>query len=89
MPEISVDVDTSVDVDIDIVDVLEECSNSEIIDALDYLEENNFIRGKQRLDPNATHDEEEFYNLISKLSESYLSISPEDMDVLRMIAKKY
>lgn len=89
MPEISVDVDTSVDVDIDIVDVLEDCSSSEIIDALDYLEENNFIRGKQRLDPNATHEEEEFYTLISKLSDSYLCISPEDIDVLRMIAKKY
>ena len=89
MPSIEVNVDTYVDVEIDALEVIEECSNSEIRDILDYLEENNYIKGEMRIDPDASHAEVEFQTTIDKLSKLYLQITQEDLDVLEKIAKKY
>lgn len=89
MPTIEVNVDTYVDVDVDIVEVIEECTSSEMISLLDYLEENNYIKGEMRIDPDASHAEVEFQTTIHKLSKLYLQITQEDLDVLEKIAKKY
>lgn len=89
MPQIEVNVDTYVDVDIDVLDVIEECSDSEIEDVLDYLEENNIIRGKQRVNANANHDEVEFHKAVDKLSGLYLQMSPSDWEIIQKVIENY
>jgi hypothetical protein len=89
MPTIEVNVDTYVDVDVDIIDILEECSKSEIEDILGYLEENEFISGKQKIDLNATYDEVEFNKVVNKLSRLYLQIDQEDWKTIQKLIEKY
>lgn len=89
MPQIEVNVDTYVDVDIDVLDVIEECSDSEIRDVLNYLEENDIIRGRQRVNPKANHDEVQFYKSVDKLSGLYLQMSPSDWETIQKVIEKY
>jgi len=89
MPTVEVNVETSVDVDVDIIDILEECSKSEIEDILGYLEENEFISGKQKIDLNATYDEVEFNKVVNKLSRLYLQIDQEDWKTIQKLIEKY
>ena len=89
MPTIEVNVETSVDVDVNIIDILEECSKSEIEDILGYLEENEFISGKQKIDLNATYDEVEFNKVVNKLSRLYLQIDQEDWKTIQKLIEKY
>jgi hypothetical protein len=89
MPTIEVNVNTYVDVDVDIIDILEECSKSEIEDILGYLEENEFISGKQKIDLNATYDEVEFNKVVNKLSRLYLQIDQEDWKTIQKLIEKY
>lgn len=89
MPQIEVNVDTYVDVEVDVLDVIEECSDSEIRDVLNYLEENNIIMGKQRINPNANHDEVEFHKTVNKLSGLYVQISPSDWETIQKVIEKY
>lgn len=89
MPTIEVNVNTYVDVDVDIIDILEECSKSEIEDILGYLEENEFISGKQKIDLNATYDEVEFNEVVNKLSRLYLQIDQEDWKTIQKLIEKY
>lgn len=89
MPKVKVNIDTYVDVEVDVVEVIEECSNSEIRDVLDYLERNNIIRSMQRVDPKANHDEVEFYKSVDKLSGLYLQMSPSDWKTIQKIIGKY
>lgn len=89
MPQIEVNVDTYVDVEVDVLDVIEECSDSEIEDVLDYLEENDIIMGKQRINPKATHDEVEFHKAVNKLSGLYVQISPSDWETIHKVIEKY
>jgi hypothetical protein len=89
MPTIEVNVETSVDVDVNIIDILEECSKSEIEDILGYLEENEFISGKQKIDLNATYDEVEFNEVVNKLSRLYLQIDQEDWKTIQKLIEKY
>ena len=89
MARVEVNVDTYVDVEVDVLDVIEECSDSEIEDVLDYLEENNIIRGKQRVNQNANHDEVEFHKAVDKLSGLYLQMSPSDWEIIQTLINKY
>ena len=89
MPQLEVNVDTYVDVEVDVLDVIEECSDSEIRDVLAYLEENDIIMGKQRINPNANHDEVEFHKAVNKLSGLYLQMSPSDWEVIQTLINKY
>jgi hypothetical protein len=89
MPTIEVNVETSVDVDVNIIDILEECSKSEIEDILGYLEENEFISGKQKIDLNATYGEVEFNKVVNKLSRLYLQIDQEDWKTIQKLIEKY
>jgi glyceraldehyde-3-phosphate dehydrogenase/erythrose-4-phosphate dehydrogenase len=89
MPTVEVNVETSVDVDVNIIDILEECSKSEIEDILGYLEENEFISGKQKIDLNATYDEVEFNKVVNKLSRLYLQIDQEDWKTIQKLIEKY
>ena len=89
MARVEVNVDTYVDVDVDVLDVIEECSDSEITDILNYLEENDIITGKQRINPKANHDEVEFHKAVNKLSGLYLQMSPSDWEVIQKVIEKY
>ena len=89
MPTVEVNVETSVDVDVNIIDILEECSKSEIEDILGYLEENEFISGKQKIDLNATYDEVEFNKVVNKLSRLYLQMDQEDWKTIQKLIEKY
>ena len=89
MARVEVNVDTYVDVEVDVLDVIEECSDSEITDILNYLEENDIITGKQRINPKANHDEVEFHKAVNKLSGLYLQMSPSDWEVIQKVIEKY
>lgn len=89
MPNINVNVDTYIDIDIDVLDVLEECSDKEIKDVLDYLEENNFIKSSDRVNKKLTISEINYNNLVARLSNLYLQLKKEDLHTLEMIIAKY
>jgi hypothetical protein len=89
MPRIEVNVDTYVDVEVDALDVVEECSDSEIRDILNYLEENDFILGIHRVNPKATHGEVEFNKAVNKLSRLYLQLDQEDWATIQKLIEKY
>lgn len=89
MARVEVNVDTYVDVEVDVLDVIEECSDSEITDILNYLEENDIITGKQRINPKANHDEVEFHKAVNKLSGLYLQMSPSDWEIIQKVIEKY
>lgn len=79
-------------VDVDPYDFVDTCDAKEIKTLIEYLIEEHHIPNisiSQTDVKQITYDQEEYYTLISKLSGCYLRISPEDIDVLRMIAKKY
>lgn len=89
MARIEVNVDTYVDVDVDVRDIIEECSPSEIRDVLDYLQGKNFISGRNRINPKASHYEVEFDVAVNKLSGLYLQITATDWDIIKEIIEKY
>jgi hypothetical protein len=89
MAKIEVNVDTYVDVDIDVIDVIEECSDSEIIKVLEYLVENDFISEGQKINSKSTYGEIEFNKNVTKLFGLYLQLTPSDWEIIQKIIDKY
>lgn len=82
------------DFDIDVDDFLENCDNSEINEVISYLQENDFLTSSltgyiTSTDGGLNPLEHEWNKLISFLSGSRLSMSNEDEEAIRIIAKKY
>lgn len=79
-------------VDVDVDEFLYECSSKEILEIVQCLKDDGYIPDFD-MSPadikNITYDQKEFYKMIDILSKSYLRITPEDLDVLEKIAKKY
>lgn len=83
-------VSVDVDVDIDIEEYVDACSEKEIKDLIKYLIDQEHLTNTSIVTPTKlTYQEEQFYKMLNKLALSYLSISPEDLDVLAKITSKY
>lgn len=79
-------------VDVDIDEFLNECSPKEIKEVIEYLKDEDYIPDfdlSQKDIKQITYDQELFYKMIGKLSNCYLRLSPEDLDVLKEIAARY
>jgi hypothetical protein len=83
-------VSVDVDVDIDIEEYVDACSEKEIKDLIKYLIDQEHLTNTSIVTPTKlTYEEEQFYKMLNKLALSYLSISPEDLDVLENLTNKY
>jgi hypothetical protein len=84
------DVSVEVDVEIDVEEFVDACSEKEIKDLIKYLIDQEHLTNTSIVTPTKlTYEEEQFYKMLNKLALSYLSISPEDLDVLAKITSKY
>jgi hypothetical protein len=73
-----------------IEDILDDCTDPEIKDAIDWLVNNDFLKGTAVVvSGNVSPQEEEFYDMIDYLSGLYYQISVEDLQVIREVLKKY
>jgi len=89
MPNITVD-NVRVDVDIDVEDFVDECSQKEMENLIKYLVDQKYLINTAIVTENQlTYDEEQFYILLEKLTNSYFTMSVKDRNVLENIAKKY
>jgi len=83
------------DFDIEVDDFLNNCDNEEINEIISYLRENDYLTNGLNSYIASIDDsglnllEHEWNTLISFISDSRLSISNEDEDIIRTIAKKY
>jgi hypothetical protein len=80
------------DFDIEVDDFLNNCDNEEINEIISYLRENDYLTNGLNSyidDSELNLLEHEWNKLISFISDSRLSISNEDEDIIRTIAKKY
>lgn len=92
MPEILVEttVDVSEYVDVDIEDMLDDCSEKEIENAINWLKEHDYLTNEQIVQPHdLSYSEEQFYAKLDKLSELYFTISADDLEILEELLKKY
>jgi hypothetical protein len=77
-------------ISLDIEDILDDCTEHEIKDAIDWLVDNDFLKGTAVVvSDNVSSQEEEFYDMIDHLSGLYYQISVEDLQVIREVLKKY
>jgi hypothetical protein len=77
-------------ISLDIEDILDDCTDHEIKDAIDWLVDNDFFKGTAVVvSDNVSPQEEEFYDMIDHLSGLYYQISVEDLQVIREVLKKY
>lgn len=93
MPEILIEttVDVSEYVDTDIEEILNECTESEIRDAVNWLKDHNYLGHESIIidGDQMSHSENEFYSDVDKLSELYFRLTKEDHEVIKNILKKY
>lgn len=85
MPQIEINVDTYVDV----TEILEECSESEIKEVLEWLEDSGYLLEGKKVDTNANYDEVKFAQSVNKLSHLYLQLKPEEWAIIKSIIDKY
>lgn len=91
MPNIKIyDVRVDIDTDIDVEDFVDECSETEMKNLIKYLIEQEYLINTSIVkEDQLTYDQEQFYNLLKKLTDSYFTMSQKDRNILENIAKKY
>jgi len=78
------------DFDISVDDFLEECTTFEIEEIIEYLEENGFLKNHSSIDKGKGMGilEEEFQEMISKISESRHRLTSEEEEVIKKISRR-
>jgi SOS response regulatory protein OraA/RecX len=78
------------DFDIGVDDFLEECSNFEIEEVIDYLEEMGYLKNYKRSEGGTPVGilEEEFQERIKKLSESRHRLTLEEEEIIKKISDR-
>jgi hypothetical protein len=78
------------DFDISVDDFLEECSNFEIEEVIDYLEEMGYLKNHKRSERGSPMGilEEEFQERIQKLSESRHRLTLEEEETIKKISDR-
>jgi hypothetical protein len=84
-------VDVDVDIDISASDFLDECSNEDIIELVDELEDRGYLKNIERTNPKFNSlDDDEWNKIILKLSNPFarLILSNEDTELIKQISDK-
>ena len=81
-------VEVDVDVDVDIVEILDECSSSEIEDVVDWLVDNDYIKQEHTTRSESVMDEE-WNEAISKLHTLRQRLTIEEEQLIKSIINKY
>lgn len=85
-----VDITVDVDVDIDVNEFLSECSDRDIIEIIDTLVEDGYLKNHGGLlKEGETFMEAEFFEQCDGLKGAYMQISNEDIELIEKIYKKY
>jgi hypothetical protein len=87
MPRFYTDVEAEVDVDID--EFLSSCDSSDIEEIIEYLIEDGCIKNSAVVKGNTSIMEEDFIKQCHELSDAYMQISNEDIEIIEQIYKKY
>ena len=89
--DVDVDVTTNVnvDVDVEIDEFLEELSDSEIEEVIEWLSDNGHIKSTDLI-PNYSLVDEEYMSMINKLNDPLIGsrLSLEDLDKIKRITNK-
>jgi hypothetical protein len=88
MPNILVPVDTDIDVDVNVKDFLEDCSDYEIEEAIDWLKENEHIKDTH-IDRQVCASELEFIEALDKLCTKWNMLSKEEEAFILNLAKRF
>lgn len=89
MPKFYQEVDFDVCSNIETDEFLDKCSENEINEVIDYLEEMGYLKDLKRLSGSTTGFlEEEFQERIQKISESRHRLTLEEEDLIRKISDR-
>ena len=81
-------VEVDVDVDVDIIEILDECSSSEIKEVIDWLVDNDYIKS-ERTTKSESLMEEEWNDVINKLHTLRQRLTIEEEQIIKSIINKY
>jgi hypothetical protein len=87
MPRFYQEVEAEIDINID--EFVSECSPKEIKNLIDTLKGDGYLTSSNIVPDNASYMEEKHIYYCGKLSDSYLQMSSEDMEIVEKLAKKY
>lgn len=85
--------DFTSEIEIDVDEFWEECSRSEKDELIDLIEEEGFVKRigyvKQGKKENISFMEEDHKNFCDTISNSYIRMSLEEIEMIKELAKKY
>ena len=88
MPNILVPVDTEIDVDVNVQDFLEDCSDYEIEEAIDWLKDKNYLKNTD-IDRQVCATELEYKKALDKIYTKWNVLTKEETDFVLNIAKRF
>ena len=88
MPNILVPVDTEIDVDVNVKDFLEDCSDYEIEEAIDWLKDKDYLKNTD-IDRQVCATELEFIEALDKIYKKWNVLPKEETDFIINISKRF
>ena len=88
MPNILVPVDTEIDVDVNVKDFLEDCSDYEIDEIIQWLKNKNYLKGSSIIDQ-VSVAESEFIEALDKIYTKWNVLSTEETELIINISKRF
>ncbi len=89
MPSILVNVDTEIDVDVEVKDFLEDCSDYEIEEAIDWLKDKDYLKNTDDTDRQVCATELEFIESLDKIYTKWNVLSKEEEAFILNLAKRF
>lgn len=89
MPRFYTSVDVEAEVDVDVNDFLSSCDSSDVEELIECLIEDGYIKNSDVVKGNISIMEEDFIKQCRGLSDAYLQISNEDIEIIEKLYKKY
>lgn len=78
-----------VDIDINVDEFLDKCDRDDIKELVESLREDGHLTSDNMTDSNVSYMEEKHQSYCNHLRNSYLQMSNEDMEIVKILAKKY
>lgn len=88
MPNILVPVDTEIDVDVNVKDFLEDCSDYEIEEAIDWLKDKDYLKNTDT-DRQVCATELEYMEALDKLHTKWNVLTKEEEAFILNLAKRF
>ena len=89
MPNILVPVDTEIDVDVNVQDFLEDCSDYEIEEAIDWLKDKDYLKNTDIDRQVCAWTELEYIEALDKIYTKWNVLTKEETDFVLNIAKRF